>query len=77
MIDFYKMRVGYFYGTDVEKVSFENVDEEIKKRVNTAVSSQTNKVKENLIAMEEDKLTVEPPLAVAMGNYFKVIISTN
>ena len=75
MINFYKMRVGYFYGTDVEKVNFENINEEIKKRVNIAVSSQTNELKKDL--MEEDELTVDPPLAVAMGNYFKVIIFIN
>ena len=60
----------------MERVDFRNIHEEIKTRINDAVSSQTNKLKENLIAMgEEAELKVEPPLAVVMGNYFKVIIT--
>ena len=69
------MRVNYFYGTDVENISFKDANKEIKKRVNEAVSSQTFELKENLIDIEDDILAVDPPLAVVMGNYFKVITS--
>ena len=69
------MRVNYFYGADIERVNFKNIEKEIKNRVNTAVSSQTNKRIENLITDDEgSKLNVDSPLAIVMGNYFKVII---
>ena len=59
----------------MENISFKDANKEIKKRVNEAVSSQTFELKENLIDIEDDILAVDPPLAVVMGNYFKVITS--
>ena len=70
------MRVNYFYGADVERVNFRSINEEIRSRINNAVSSQTNELIEELIPEEEvDRLKVESPLAVVMGNYFKVILN--
>ena len=68
------MRVNYFYGAEVEGVDFENIEEEIKSRINNAVSSQTDNLIEDLATEDDEpKLNPDSPLAVVMGNYFKVI----
>ena len=63
----------YFYGPEVESVNFDNIEDEISKRVNTVVSSQTKDLLNNLVTQEdEEKLKSDSPLAVVMGNYLKV-----
>jgi serine protease inhibitor len=70
--DLYKLRVQYFYGPEIESVNFDNIEDEISKRVNTVVSSQTKDLLNNLITEEdEEKLKSDSPLAVVMGNYLK------
>ena len=71
--DLYKLRVQYFYGPEIESVNFDNIQEEIRNRINNAVSIQTNgQIKDLVTDNDAKKLQSDSPLAVVMGNYFKV-----
>ena len=64
MIDFYKMRISYFYGARVESVNFAKIREEVLDRMNR---------EHELVSQEdENKLESDSPLAIVSGNYFQV-----
>ena len=64
IIDFYKMRISYFYGARVESVDFKRIKDEILERLN----KEKNLVSED----DEDKLNSDSPLSIVNGNYFQV-----
>ena len=54
-------------------MNFDNIEEEIRNRINNEVSIQTdNRVKDLVTKDDANKLKSDSPLAVVMGNYFKV-----
>ena len=70
MIQFYKMRVSYFYGAKLDQVDFEKISEEISSRTNQLVRDQTDGRVDNM--MKEDHLHPAPPFTVFAANYFEV-----
>ena len=64
LIDFYKMRISYFYGAKVETVDFAKIRQEILERL--------NKEKELISADDEEKLESDSPLSIVNGNFFQV-----
>jgi serine protease inhibitor len=70
LIEFYKARVGYFYGGSVDVVDFSDIDNAIRDATNRRVAMKTdNRVKD---AMHHDHPVPEPPMAMFAANYFKV-----
>ena len=65
LIDFYKMRISYFYGAKVETVDFANIQQEILSRL--------NKEQELVPGEEEPRLQADSPLAIVNGNFFQVL----
>lgn len=63
LIEFYKARAKYFYGAEVESISFSNIQEEIEERLN----------KDTELVTETDlpTLAVSSPMALVSGNYFQ------
>ena len=64
LIDFYKMRISYFYGAKVETVDFTKIRQEVLERL--------NKEKELVSADDEEKLESDSPLSIVNGNFFQV-----
>ena len=64
LIDFYKMRISYFYGAKVETIDFAKVKDEILDRLNN----------QRLLVTEDNeaKLESESPLSIVNGNFFQV-----
>ena len=67
LIDFYKMRISYFYGAKVETVDFAKIRQEILERL--------NKEKELVSEDDEEKLESDSPLSIVNGNFFQVSIT--
>merc|ERR1719419_2039656 len=64
LINFYKMRVSYFYGADIERLNFQNIKRRVFNRINQAVSYQTNEIVDNLVTAKDiRKLDIDSPLA--------------
>ena len=64
LIEFYKARVKYFYGANVDSVNFANIEEEIAGRLNQDI---------DLLPPEQREiLSADSPLALVSGNYFQV-----
>ena len=71
LIEFYKARIAYFYGGNVEMADFTNIDEVIRRETNRRVTMKTNNAVKDF--MHHDHPKPEAPMALFAANYFKVI----
>ena len=71
MIEFYKARVAYFYGGNVDVSDFGDIDEVIRRETNRRVAMKSG----NSVAdfMHHDHPKPQGPMALYAANYFKVI----
>ena len=71
LIEFYKARIAYFYGGNVEMADFASIDEVIRRETNRRVAMKTDNVVRDF--MHHDHPTPEAPMALYAANYFKVV----
>ena len=64
LIEFYKARVKYFYGANVDSVNFANIEEEIVGRLPQDIE---------LLPQQREILSADSPLALLSANYFQVV----
>ena len=73
LIEFYKIRLKYFYGASVETVDWSRIEEAIREKLNEEVREQTEEKIEHIVEGEVNSLLKPaPPLSVVTGNLFKV-----
>ena len=65
LIEFYKARVKYFYGANVDSVNFANIEEEIAGRLPQDIDL--------LPQQQREILSADSPLALLSTNYFQVV----
>ena len=71
LIEFYKARIAYFYGGNVEMADFANIDEVIRRETNRRGTMKTDNAVTDF--MHHDHPKPEAPMALYAANYFKVI----
>ena len=71
MIEFYRARIGYFYSGTIEQVEFDDLDENVRKPVNTMIDSKTEGQVDKFMNLNTMPGYL-PPMISFGANFFKV-----